>query len=117
MTCVKCGREIPEDQSFCEKCLAAMDVHPIPENVAIRLPQRTEAPPRKQPKKRGIPLEVQVKQLNKLLRIQSIVLILAAILIALMIPITVTHLMEEHYEVGQNYTAIPSGTRPEGAQP
>ena len=40
MNCVKCGREIPEDQVFCEICLTEMENYPVKPGTAVHIPPR-----------------------------------------------------------------------------
>jgi hypothetical protein len=40
MNCVKCGREIDEDQVFCELCLNEMETYPVKPGTAIHIPAR-----------------------------------------------------------------------------
>ena len=44
MRCMKCSREVPEQQAFCEACLEEMAKHPVKANAVVQLPPRTEAP-------------------------------------------------------------------------
>ena len=66
-TCMKCGRERPEDQVFCDKCLADMAEHPVKPGVVVLLPHRDEAPAKPAPKRRHpvLPPEEQLKILKK----------------------------------------------------
>ncbi len=43
MNCLKCGRDVPEEQLFCEDCLAVMQKYPVKPNTAIQLPHRSDA--------------------------------------------------------------------------
>ena len=53
MNCMKCGREIREEQVFCPKCLELMEQHPIKTDIAVQIPRRPEAPAKKtQPRKK-----------------------------------------------------------------
>ena len=65
--CMKCGRERPENQVFCDKCLADMALHPVKPGVVVLLPHRDEAPAKPAPKRRhpALPPEEQVKKLKK----------------------------------------------------
>ena len=57
MNCMKCGVEIPENQVFCDHCLAVMDDYPIKPDAHIHLPKRetpVEAPKRSNKKKRTL---------------------------------------------------------------
>ena len=42
MNCMRCGKEIAEDQSFCEECLVEMEQQPVKPGTPIQLPQRQE---------------------------------------------------------------------------
>ena len=68
--CMKCGRERPKDQVFCEKCLADMKEHPVKPGVVVLLPRREEASVKPAPKRRqpALPPEEQVK----ILKIQGV---------------------------------------------
>lgn len=55
MNCVKCGREIPEDQVFCENCLTEMENYPVKPGTAVHIPTRpAEELPKKSVKKKCI---------------------------------------------------------------
>lgn len=77
--CMKCGRERPENQVFCEKCLADMKEHPVKPGVVVLLPRREEASVKAAPKRRqpALPPEEQVKILKK----QVVSLILAVLIL------------------------------------
>lgn len=66
-TCMKCGRERPENQVFCDNCLADMAEHPVKPGVVVLLPRRDETPVKSAPKRRHpvLPPEEQIKQLKK----------------------------------------------------
>ena len=52
MRCMKCGREIADQHSFCENCLTEMEKYPIKPNATVHIPPRTEAPSvKKKPRK------------------------------------------------------------------
>ena len=71
MNCVKCGREIPEDQVFCEICLAEMERYPVKPDTAIHIPSRAPEVEVKKSrfKRRRIPTpEEMVPRLKKKLR-------------------------------------------------
>ena len=40
MHCMKCGRDISDDQVFCNACLELMAQHPVKADVVVQLPQR-----------------------------------------------------------------------------
>lgn len=107
VNCLKCGREITEEEVFCEYCLQDAEEFPVDPNTAIYLPRRekTEAP-KKPVRKRTVPLDEQVKALRKRARTLTILLLLCgAMLIAAVYP-TLAYLTEERYRPGQNYTPM-----------
>ena len=61
--CLKCGREIPEDQTFCNACLAEMEKHPVKPGVVVLLPHRDNQSQKPPARRRHslLPLEEQVK--------------------------------------------------------
>ena len=66
MYCMKCGKEIKENQVFCEACLVTMGKYPVKPGTVVRLPQRKSAPAAKKSNSRRrtqIPPEEQVKNL------------------------------------------------------
>lgn len=69
MNCIKCGREIPETQAFCDHCLEAMKAHPVKPGTPIQLPQRKPVTAeKKRPQKEALPPEKVVVLQRKLLR-------------------------------------------------
>lgn len=114
MNCLKCGREVPGEQVFCEDCLLEMEKYPVKPETVIQLPrQRDSMGVKKSPKRRTAPLEEQVKLLRKRLRIQTILLLIAlALIIALAFP-AARYLMEDHFLPGQNYSTIIVTTTPD----
>lgn len=45
MACMKCGREIPPTQVFCDECLKEMEKYPVKPGTPINLPNRSAVPP------------------------------------------------------------------------
>ena len=78
-TCMKCGRERPENQVFCDACLADMRQHPVKPGVVVLLPRRDDTAPKPAPKRRqpSLPPEEQIKTLKKRL----VGLIIASVLL------------------------------------
>lgn len=70
MTCMKCGREIPAEQVFCDGCLEVMEKYPVKRDAAIHLPLRKEQSSSKKQggRRRQLPPEEQVVFLRKRLR-------------------------------------------------
>ena len=61
--CLKCGREVPEDQTFCKTCLAEMEKYPVKPGVVVLLPHRESQSQKPIVRRRHslLPLEDQVK--------------------------------------------------------
>ena len=107
MFCMKCGRELEAEQVFCNDCLLDMEKYPVKPGTTVQLPRRREVPASKKPvfRRKVLPLEDQVKQLRKLVRILIILLVLVTLIASALTYPAVTHLMEDHYETGQNYSS------------
>ena len=106
MNCMKCGREIPEGQVFCEDCLAEMEKYPIKPGTIVQIPVQppvTEIRKPRYPRKRTP--EERIRRLHLALRV--LLGVTAGLLIALVITI---HLLaqamrQQHtLPVGQNYS-------------
>ena len=109
MNCMKCGREIGEDQAFCPTCLEEMDKYPVRQGVAIQLPRRSEETSRKAaPRKRALTAEEQVLRLKRSVR--RLVTLLVASILALVLTMVGAGFVIDELElkqlIGKNYTAI-----------
>ena len=109
MQCMKCGREIPVGQVFCEECLAEMAAYPVKPGTVVTLPNR---PKQVQTKKSAayrtsVTLEERVKKQGKIIRALSWLLTLSTALLIAVAALTVSLLTEETDQVlpGQNYSA------------
>lgn len=40
MKCLRCGKDVAEEQVFCPECLADMQAHPVNPNTPVLLPDR-----------------------------------------------------------------------------
>ena len=109
MNCLKCGKETVSEQVFCPECLQEMEKYPVRPGTVVQLPSQRLHNPKKNPKRRAVPLEDQVKQLKKRLRMMTILFILAAGLAIILAFPALEHLTEDHFKIGQNYnTVIPT---------
>lgn len=109
MNCMKCGREIGNDQTFCPKCLEGMAAYPVKSDALIRLPARQEAPNKKvQPRKRVRTPEEQILRLKKKNRwLAAIVCLLLVISIVLaFLSIDVIRQLDVQKFLGQNYSTV-----------
>ena len=107
MNCLKCGSETVSEQVFCPECLLEMEKHPVRPETVVMLPRRKEVPVVKKAPKRHVPsIEEQNKQLRKWLTILSAVLAVCVLLIILMIKPTMHYILDDHVEIGQNYSSV-----------
>ena len=107
MNCVKCGREIPEDQVFCETCLTEMENYPVKPGTAVHIPTRTaEELPKKPVKKKRIPTaeELLLRTRKKLrrTRILAVILLLICGVLSFLMAQAVLELDFQRL-LGQNY--------------
>lgn len=111
MTCIKCGREIPAEQVFCDGCLEVMEKYPVKRDAAIHLPNRTaQASSKKQgSRRRQLPPEEQVLLLRKRLRRATAAIVVLCLLFAAAAAGFVWQLLDEDtpLPVGRNYTITP----------
>ena len=113
MNCIKCGRETPAEQMFCEDCLLEMEKYPVKPGTLVFLPRRRDnTPPKKASKRRVLPLEDQVKVLKKRVRILAVSLAVCLALILAMLYPSIQYLMEDHLKIGQNYTTVVAPIAP-----
>lgn len=115
MNCLKCGRETTSEQIFCQECLLSMEKYPVKPGTVVQLPKRRDGSAfRKNPKRRSISLEDQVKSLKKRIRLLIFLLILSLAIIASLVYPAAEYLFEDHFLPGQNYSSIVTTTAPAG---
>ena len=84
MHCMKCGREIEEQQVFCPDCLAQMSQNPVRPGTVVRLPQRqtvTLSKKRFFRRKRELPPEEQLIHQRIIIRRLALILAVAILLL------------------------------------
>ena len=75
MNCIKCGAEIPDEQVFCDACLADMEKYPVRPDITVTLPPRKEIPSaKKKSRKRTLPPEEQLRRVKTKLRLAHLTL-------------------------------------------
>lgn len=118
MNCMKCGREIGEDQVFCNICLEDMEKHPVKPGIAVQLPNRKDSPAVRKSvtKRRQMPNpEERIKKLKKRIRGLTVLWLITLLLLAATAYPTV-QFVRDHFSLrpGQNYTTITdlSATQP-----
>ena len=109
MNCMKCGREVGEDQVFCPQCLALMEKHPVKPDVVIQLPQRKEVAPKKaQPRKKMLSAEEQISRLKRRGRwmFAGICLLLVVNTLLTLLCIDYFRQLDVQKLLGQNYSTV-----------
>lgn len=83
MYCLKCGRDTPGEQVFCEACLEGMKQFPVKPGTAVTLPSRRNDSEikKQQSRKRPVSPEEQVLLLRKRLRRSRIALLILILLL------------------------------------
>lgn len=90
MTCMKCGREIPAGQVFCDGCLDVMKKYPVRPDATVHLRRRAEqaAPKKQNIRRRQLSPEEQlplVKRSNR--RLSWCVVLLSLLLTAVCVAV------------------------------
>ena len=112
MNCMKCGREIREEQVFCPKCLELMEQYPLKTDIVVQIPHRPEAPVKKsQPRKKVRTPEEQIQLLKRRNRwvIAIAALLLAATLVLAHLSVDFFHQLDVQKFLGQNYSTVETG--------
>lgn len=116
MQCLKCGKETPADQVFCDDCLADMQKHPIKPGTAVHLPKREQrASERKAPAHRQENTAAeQISRLRSMIRWLSATIALLSVLLLLTASMLIHTLSKEDISqvIGRNYTTSTSGNQP-----
>ena len=113
MYCMKCGRETDDETAFCQNCLAEMEKYPVRPGTVVLLPRRREPSASKKTQKRHLPTaDEQLIVLRKKLVVLSILLGICVAAIVLMINPTMHYVLDEHVEIGQNYSSVVSTMPP-----
>ena len=109
MNCMKCGREIEEDQAFCSYCLLDMEQHPVKPGTVILLPSQDKPAGKKAvKKKKPTPTpEEQVENLKKKLLIHRIGAAVLAVAVCGLIYLSGRVISELDIQrlLGQNYSS------------
>lgn len=119
MNCIKCGREVPEDQVFCDSCREMMQKYPVKPGTAVQLPQRKDSPAAKKAAGRRRPPntpEEQILRLKKRVRRVFLLWLFTLLLLAATVYPAVEYFLGKSFHLpGQNYSTITE-TRPQTTQ-
>ena len=110
MLCLRCGRETPNEQIFCERCLKTMEKYPVKPGTAVQLPDQSAREYRPQSVRRQPSAEEQLPLLRRMVRI----LVAAVTLLSVSLGITAWLLIRASLDaqlpmpgnMGRNYTAV-----------
>ena len=95
MNCTRCGRDIPETATFCEKCLEDMNRNPLPPGSTVQLPTRKPAAASKQTsRKKGPSAEELVISQRKTIKWLALSLLCTFLLLVLSIVLLVNILQQ-----------------------
>ena len=109
MNCMKCGREIGEDQAFCAACLEVMEKYPVKHDVVVKLPNRQHLMQKKAaPHKRTRTPEEQIARLKRRSRRLTAVLCLMIVIAGVLafLSIDVIKQLDVQRFIGQNYSTV-----------
>lgn len=112
MNCLKCGKEIKDDQVFCPHCLDIMKAYPVKPQSHIHLPHRTPEPVVRKSrfKRRSMSTEEQLQHAKKAVRsLMGLVVLLTLILVLLGATLTHSLLNQDDSNLGKNYTYEKTG--------
>ena len=110
MYCLKCGKEIWDDQVFCEECLTGMEQEPIPINTPVVIP----AQPVQKPAAFRRPVINQEEEMKRLQRCNQN-LILALVLtftLAMLLGVLLydKEIWQAVDDLGRNYSVVENIT-------
>ena len=109
MICMKCGREVEDNNVFCRSCREIMDKYPVAPGTVVTFPQKKRNAVRKpMPKKEPAP-EEQIRRLNKRVRwlAFSLVCVTLALTLSLIAMVgLVQQINGQEDDVGSNYSTM-----------
>ena len=106
MYCLKCGKEVQDDQVFCEECLTGMEQEPIPINAPVVIP----AQPIQKNQVFRRPVINPEEEVKRLQRFNQNLIMLLVLLVTLVILLAVLVYEQEFWKVvddlGRNYSVV-----------
>ncbi len=85
MNCIRCGREITEDRTFCADCTEIMDAHPVNPGTPIQILARPTANERRtSPKNPGSSQTAQLSRLRGAIRWLCAIVAVLSVLVCLL---------------------------------
>ena len=110
MYCLKCGKEIPEKQAFCDCCLTSMEKYPVKPDTHILLPNRsTPQVVKKAANRRKEPtMKERLARTKTAVKWLSIALAVTVFALSLSVTLLVDTLKSKatNNTIGQNYNTV-----------
>ena len=118
MNCIKCGKETPDSQVFCDSCLECMQAYPVKPGTPVQLPpkKRPGQETRPTPTDRETTPAEQLRQIRRMIRwLTAIVALLSLLLCGT--AAMLLHTLESpsgpaSSNIGKNYTSTGTENRP-----
>lgn len=114
MNCIKCGRELRNEQVFCCKCQENMELYPVKPGTPVQLPvhpTNPESKPKTGRVRKVLPPEARIRKLHTTVRL--LVLTLTAVLLAFAVTaLLALHLLDQRDRqspIGGNYHITSEG--------
>ena len=107
MSCIRCGRETAEGQTFCDTCKEIMDANPVKPGTPIQiLPRPTATERRAAPKTAGPTQAEQLSRLRGVIRWLCGIIAVLSVLVCLLgvLLIRILDTQPQPSNIGKNYT-------------
>lgn len=118
MNCLRCGADVAEGETFCERCLADMEKYPVPEDSYVMIPKRSDPDRRAQVRKPSLSVEERLSISNMKLKRARIWIAALMLVIAGLCAFSAWLLMQEKKPaLGQNYSTVSPTASVSGSLP
>ena len=108
MYCMKCGREVSEDQVFCPECLELMEQDPIKIATPVHIPRQPS--PGSAPRRPTLHTEEDMRRLERVAdRLRAWVILLATALVLVVMACYYNSYAGGTDELGKNYSVVETG--------
>ena len=117
MGCMKCGRDVEEQEVFCPLCLAQMERYPVRPGTVVLLPRRRDHTAARKiyvHRKQAVAPEEQVKGLRRMVFWLTVVIMVLSLLLGVLVYPAVSYLADgENLLPGQNYSTMEESAETE----
>lgn len=115
MYCLKCGKEIPEKQAFCDRCLTVMDQYPVKPDTHILLPNRSipQTVKKSAGRKKEPTTKERLARAKKAIQWLSIALAVVVFALSLSVTLLVDTIKSKTTDnaIGQNYNTVDTSNK------